>query len=92
VPGMGLTNRQKELLTYLSAREMCPTYDEMRQAIGVNSRTSILWLVNQLEKRGHIRRLRNRVRAIEVLKPLPSRTIFINGERYRWVPKTRAEA
>jgi SOS-response transcriptional repressor LexA len=64
------TGRQQELLLFIKRRidhcGVAPSFDEMAAAIG-GSKGSIHRLLLELEARGHIRRLRNRKRAIEVL-------------------------
>ena len=71
-----LTRKQKELLDYLTAHaeksEVSPSFDEMRDALGLASKSGIHRLVSGLEERGYIRRLANRARAIEILKPVSS--------------------
>ena len=71
-----LTRKQKELLDYLTAyakkTEVSPSFDEMRDALGLASKSGIHRLVSGLEERGYIRRLANRARAIEILKPVTS--------------------
>lgn len=84
---MGLTPRARELLAYLSERDLCPTFAEMGDALGNKSRRSITHLLCQLEERGYTRRERGQVRAIEVLKPVPP--VVIRGERYRFIPVGR---
>ena len=68
-----LTRKQKELLDYLTAHaeksEVSPSFDEMRDALGRASKSGIHRLVSGLEERGYIRRLANRARAIDILKP-----------------------
>ena len=81
---MGLTPRQRDLLAYLREREMCPSFDEMRRALRLNSNSSVQRLIEALEERGFIRRLPNRARAIEVLKPLPP--VIIKGQPFRFIP------
>lgn len=83
----GLTSRQRELLAYISERDICPSYEEMRKALGAASLNSIARLVGQLEDRGRIHRLPRRARAIEVI---PQRPVMIDGEPYRFIPKTRS--
>lgn len=67
-----LTERQYNLLMYISkaSRESgkCPSFDEMKDAVGLKSKSGIHTLVNSLEERGFIRRLPHRARALEVLK------------------------
>lgn len=69
-----LTLKQKELLTYLSdhmqQHDVPPSFDEMRDALGLASKSGVHRLVSGLEERGYIRRLANRARAIEILKPV----------------------
>ena len=69
-----LTHKQSELLTYLSdhmqQHDVPPSFDEMRDALGLASKSGVHRLVSGLEERGYIRRLANRARAIELLKPV----------------------
>ena len=69
-----LTRKQSELLTYLSdhmqQHDVPPSFDEMRDALGLASKSGVHRLVCGLEERGYIRRLTNRARAIEILKPV----------------------
>ena len=68
-----LTQKQSELLAFLTSHmaehEVPPSFDEMRNALGLASKSGIHRLVSGLEERGHIRRLANRARAIEILRP-----------------------
>ena len=64
------TKRQSDLRAFLkqeAAEGRSPTFNEMRAAIGQKSKAGIFRLVKGLEERGFIRRLPNRVRAIEVI-------------------------
>ena len=74
-----LTAKQKQLLdflkTYQEANEHAPSFDEMKDAIGLKSKSGIHRLVSALEERGHIRRLANRARAIEILSDSPTATM-----------------
>ena len=67
-----LTKKQKELLEYvnsfINANKMSPSYDEIREAMNLKSKSGIHRIVSALEERGFIRKLANRARAIEVLK------------------------
>ena len=69
-----LTRKQKELLVFLTTHaekhDVPPSFDEMRDALGLASKSGIHRLVSGLEERGYIRRLANRARAIEILKPI----------------------
>ena len=66
-----LTAKQRELLNFLkeyqSEFDHAPSFDEMKNAIGLKSKSGIHRLVSALEERGHIRRLANRARAIEII-------------------------
>ena len=67
-----LTKQQKRLLEYIS-HEMyqtgiCPSYDEMRDALELKSKSGIHRIIGSLEERGFIRKLPNRARALEILK------------------------
>ena len=67
-----LTGKQHQLLSYLidhqAEKDITPSFDEMRVAIGLASKSGIHRLVSALEERGYIRRLPNRARAIEILR------------------------
>ena len=67
-----LTKKQKELLEYVNSfintNKISPSYDEIREAMNLKSKSGIHRIVSALEERGFIRKLANRARAIEVLK------------------------
>lgn len=67
-----LTRKQHELLLYLhdylEERGVSPSFDEMKDALGLKSKSGIHRLILALEERRFIRRLPNRARAIEVLR------------------------
>ena len=75
-----LTQKQSELLAFLTshmdAHEVPPSFDEMRDALGLASKSGIHRLVSVLEERGYIRRLANRARAIEILRPAAAGNAF----------------
>lgn len=73
--GFGLTARQRELWMYLSERETCPSFEEMRAALGLKARSGIHRLLGGLEERGFIRRIPHRPRAIELLSRPDAKTI-----------------
>ena len=68
-----LTQKQSELLSFLKSHmdkhDVPPSFDEMPDALGLASKSGIHRLVSGLEERGFIRRLANRARAIEILRP-----------------------
>lgn len=67
-----LTRKQHQLLTYidnhLNTDGVPPSYDEMKDALGLKSKSGIHRLITGLEERGFIRRLPHKARALEVLK------------------------
>ena len=67
-----LTRKQHELLLYidkhLSATGVSPSFEEMKDALDLKSKSGVHRLISALEERGFIRRLPNRARALEVLK------------------------
>ena len=67
-----LTAKQLELLRFIAERlerdGVPPSFDEMKGALGLASKSGIHRLITALEERGYIRRLPNRARAVEVLK------------------------
>ncbi len=67
-----LTQKQRDLLVFIhsSLQEtgISPSFEEMRGAIGLNSKSGIHRLVKALEERGFIRRLAGRARALEIVK------------------------
>ncbi|MGO9739990.1 MAG: transcriptional repressor LexA [Roseiarcus sp.] len=67
-----LTKKQSELLRFiherLQAEGVPPSFDEMKEALDLKSKSGIHRLVMALEERGFIKRLANRARAIEVLR------------------------
>src|ERR1700723_4425551 len=67
-----LTRKQYELLRFISERlkesGVPPSFDEMKDALDLRSKSGIHRLITALEERGFIRRLPNRARAIEGIK------------------------
>ena len=67
-----LTAKQRELLLFIDERlresGVSPSFDEMREALELKSKSGVHRLISALEERGFIRRLANRARALEVVK------------------------
>jgi repressor LexA len=67
-----LTRKQYELLNYinnhLQERGVSPSFDEMKEALNLKSKSGIHRLITGLEERGFIRRLPHKARALEVLR------------------------
>lgn len=84
-----LTKKQSELLRFINERlkesGVPPSFDEMKDALDLRSKSGIHRLIIALEERGFIRRLPNRARALEVLK-LPEASTPANGRGARFAP------
>src|SRR5205085_3514665 len=89
-----LTKKQHELLMFinqrLAASGVAPSFDEMKDALNLRSKSGIHRLISGLEERGFIRRLAHRARALEVIK-LPeesaaSSSVIGGIERGRFSP------
>ena len=82
-----LTRKQFELLRFIHERlteqGVPPSFDEMKDALDLRSKSGIHRLITALEERGFIRRLPNRARAIEVIKLPDSVAHGIGGGRSR---------
>jgi repressor LexA len=67
-----LTRKQYELLMFINERlkdtGVAPSFDEMKEALGLRSKSGIHRLITALEERGFIRRLQHRARALEVVR------------------------
>src|SRR5215475_9735909 len=67
-----LTTKQKELLAFIHERlqetGVPPSFEEMKEALDLQSKSGVHRLIMALEERGFIRRLPHRARAIEVIK------------------------
>ena len=67
-----LTAKQRDLLMFIHQRlgesGISPSFDEMREALDLKSKSGVHRLISALEERGFIRRLPNRARALEVVK------------------------
>lgn len=74
-----LTPKQRELLLFIHERikesGISPSFDEMKDALDLASKSGIHRLITALEERGFIRRLPHRARALEVLKLPDSATL-----------------
>jgi repressor LexA len=67
-----LTRKQQELLVFIDERlksdGVSPSFEEMKEALNLKSKSGVHRLINALEERRFIRRLPNRARALEVLQ------------------------
>lgn len=80
-----LTRKQHELLLFIHERlkesGIPPSFDEMKEALDLASKSGIHRLITALEERGFIRRLPNRARALEVIKLPDSLAPGLNAAR-----------
>ncbi|MEE3000561.1 MAG: transcriptional repressor LexA [Pseudomonadota bacterium] len=67
-----LTKKQYELITFINLMiketGVSPSFEEMKQALGLKSKSGIHRLITGLQERGYIRRLPHRARALEIIK------------------------
>ena len=68
-----LTKKQKELFDYLNeyitkSSGVCPSFEEMKNALNLKSKSGIHTLITSLENRGFIRRVKHLARSIQILK------------------------
>ncbi len=100
-----LTEKQSELLRFIHLRlkqtGVPPSFDEMKEALDLKSKSGIHRLIMALEERGFIRRLPNRARAVEILRlpeavapaePRPARFSPSVIEGNRSIPRGRPVA
>ncbi len=86
-----LTKKQFELLLFINERlketGVSPSFDEMKEALNLKSKSGIHRLITALEERGFIKRLAHRARALEVLK-LPDTIASSMSAPTRHAPST----
>ena len=67
-----LTRKQKELFDYLkdyiTNNQISPSFEEMKQAVNLKSKSGIHRLITSLEQRGFIKRLKHKARAMEIIE------------------------
>lgn len=70
---MGLTRKHRDcyelIKRYIAEKGVPPSFDEMKDGLGLKSKSGIHRIISSLEERGLIRRLHNRARAIEIIDP-----------------------
>ncbi len=85
-----LTRKQHELLMFVHERMkesgIPPSFDEMKDALDLKSKSGIHRLITALEERGFIRRLPNRARALEVIKLPDSMNPSLGGRKAKFEP------
>ena len=69
-----LTKKQKELYDfldhYIKSNQISPSFEEMKKAVNLKSKSGIHRLITSLEQRGFIKRLKHKARAMEITKNL----------------------
>ncbi len=84
-----LTSKQKELLLYIhkcvQESGVPPSFDEMKAALDLRSKSGIHRLITALEERGFVRRLPHRARALEIIK-LPDALMDASPRRSGFTP------
>jgi repressor LexA len=83
-----LTKKQKELFEYLSKyiskNSISPSFEEMKEAVNLKSKSGIHRLITSLEQRGFIKRLKHKARAMEITKRLPNTFVQNNNDTYKY--------
>ena len=78
-----LTKKQKELFdfldTYISTNNISPSFEEMKHAVNLKSKSGIHRLITSLEQRGYIKRLKHKARAMEITKNFSNSKTIINS-------------
>ena len=89
-----LTRKQHELLLYINDRlsetGVSPSFEEMKEALDLKSKSGVHRLISALEERGFIRRLPNRARALEVLRMPDTRGAAVAEPRGGYASPPRA--
>lgn len=79
-----LTRKQHELICFIEDRlaetGVSPSFEEMKEALELKSKSGVHRLISALEERGYIRRLPNRARALEILR-VPDRADAVGETR-----------
>ena len=78
-----LTKKQKELFVYLrdyiSSNDISPSFEEMKNAVNIKSKSGIHRLITSLEQRGYIKRLKHKARAMEITKELQNNSSIVTS-------------
>ena len=78
-----LTKKQKELFVYLrdyiSSNDISPSFEEMKNAVNLKSKSGIHRLITSLEQRGYIKRLKHKARAMEITKELQNNSSIVTN-------------
>ena len=84
-----LTKKQKELFVYLrdyiSSNDISPSFEEMKNAVNLKSKSGIHRLITSLEQRGYIKRLKHKARAMEITKELQNNSSTVSSSENRFL-------
>lgn len=90
-----LTRKQHELLLFIQQRleesGISPSFEEMKDALDLKSKSGVHRLISALEERGFIRRLANRARALEIIRQPDNVTVTGKSSRMNVVEMPRAK-
>lgn len=94
-----LTAKQRELIVFIQQRleetGVSPSFEEMKEALDLKSKSGVHRLISALEERGFLRRLPNRARALEVIRQpgdtTPPRAATVAGGTVVQMPARPAE-
>ncbi len=86
-----LTKKQKELFVflsdYISSNDISPSFEEMKNAVNLKSKSGIHRLITSLEQRGYIKRLKHKARAMEITKTLSNNSSnMVNEQSFLNIP------
>ncbi|MBA4009774.1 MAG: repressor LexA, partial [Erythrobacter sp.] len=92
-----LTAKQRELIVFIQQRleetGISPSFEEMKEALDLKSKSGVHRLISALEERGFLRRLPNRARALEVIREpgdtTPARSSSTASDNVVAMPATR---
>ena len=88
-----LTRKQLELLLFINERlkedGVPPSFEEMKDALNLQSKSGIHRLILALEERGFLRRMPNRARALEVIRLPDSHNPSLTGGKRGFAPNVK---
>lgn len=88
---MGLTSVQQDCLSFLKQRKdetgVVPSFQEISDHFGFKSKSRVYSIMECLEERGVVRRLRARARAVEIVPETETRSVTVSADL--WAPLIR---
>ena len=86
---IGLTARQQQCLDFMKRyrdeRGVVPSFQEMSDHLGYNSKSRVYKLLETMENRGVIRRLKAKARAVEIVETADMQAVLLNREIFELV-------